>query len=70
MWYYSGGFYGGEFEPVMKMCEEIAAGIERDFAMDIPYLGLWQVESYINKYFWDNPPAVILSPSCIFHPYK
>lgn len=54
----------------MKMCEEIAAGIERDFAMDIPYLGLWQVESYINKYFWDNPPAVILSPSCIFHPYK
>ncbi len=38
--------------------------IDKDFAMN--YIPIWNDESIWNKYLFDNPPSVVLSPSYIY----
>lgn len=75
--YYAGGFNGGTSENFLKMSDVIYKNIEED--LKIGYIAQWHDESHLNRYFFDNPPSVVLDPSYCFpkdavwaqnHPYR
>ena len=60
-YYFAGGFYGGshdEFFKLLKICNQ---NIYDDLSQN--YIAIWHDESHLNRYFIDNPPTKILSPS-------
>tara|TARA_R110002051_G_scaffold8568_2_gene35605 strand:- start:7395 stop:8099 length:705 start_codon:yes stop_codon:yes gene_type:complete len=59
--YYAGGFNGGSSTEFLRMSEHIANNIDKDLQKDI--IALWHDESHLNRYFVDNTPTVVLSPS-------
>jgi glycosyl transferase family 6 len=59
--YYCGGFNGGEAAAFLDLSEELAARIAEDDANGV--LAVWHDESHLNRYFADNAPEVVLSPS-------
>jgi hypothetical protein len=62
--YFAGGFQGGkakEFIEAMRECKKL---IEKD--MNVNYIPIWNDETAWNKYLFENPPAVILTPSYIY----
>lgn len=59
--YFCGGFNGGTTETFLKMSEMIAAAVDLDTRNGIK--AIWNDESHLNRYLYDNPPARILSPS-------
>lgn len=59
--YFCGGFNGGTSEAFLKMSETIAAAIDQDAQKGIK--AIWNDESHLNRYLYDNPPARILDPS-------
>ncbi len=60
-YYFAGGFNGGTRSEYLKLCETITRNIFLDKQKGI--IALWHDESHINRYFIDNSPTVILSPS-------
>lgn len=65
MQYFCGGFNGGSCKEYLKMSEQISHNIDIDFKNDI--IAIWHDESHINRYFIDNRPTKILSPSYCYH---
>jgi histo-blood group ABO system transferase len=61
LYYFAGGFNGGSKDEFLKMVKEITENIYKDLEHGI--IALWHDESHINRYFIDNPPTQILSPS-------
>ena len=61
MEYFAGGFNGGTSEEYLKMSEILSKNIKIDFENGI--IAIWHDESHMNRYFVDNPPTNILSPS-------
>jgi len=61
MQYFAGGFNGGSSNEYLKMANTISKNIDIDYSKGI--IALWHDESHINRYFIDNPPTKILSPS-------
>lgn len=59
--YFAGGFYGGTAEEFLKLVEITAKNIRNDLEKN--YIAIWHDESHLNKYFVDNPPALILQPA-------
>lgn len=59
--YYAGGFNGGTSEAYLKMCQVISDKVADDYSRDI--IAVWHDESHMNRYFIDNPPTTVLSPS-------
>lgn len=59
--YFAGGFNGGKKEIYMKMITELANNVAYDARRGI--IAIWHDESHMNKYFSENEPDVILSPS-------
>ena len=59
--YVSGAFNGGTKEEFLKLAERLYQNIEKDLANNI--IAIWHDESHLNRYFVDNPPTKILSPS-------
>lgn len=59
--YFAGGFNGGSAQEFLKMARIITENIQRDFQKNM--IAVWHDESHINRYFIDNPPTCILSPS-------
>jgi len=59
--YFCGGFNAGTTESFLKMSETIAAAVDEDTKNGIK--AVWNDESHLNRYLYDNPPAKILSPS-------
>lgn len=59
--YFAGGFNGGSRKEYLKLCKTVNHNIEKDLENDC--IAIWHDESHINRYFIDNPPTVILSPS-------
>ena len=59
--YFAGGFNGGSRDEFLKMAKTITENIMNDLAIGM--IALWHDESHINRYFIDNPPTCILSPS-------
>ena len=73
MSYFAGGFNGGSSEAFLKMSEVLSNNIKEDLNNGI--VAIWHDESHMNRYFIDNPPTKILSPSYCYPeswnlPYK
>lgn len=61
MQYFAGGFNGGTSAEYLKMANVISKNIDIDFQNGI--IAIWHDESHMNRYFINNPPSKILSPS-------
>jgi histo-blood group ABO system transferase len=61
MQYFAGGFNGGSKNEFLKMAKEIDKNIDIDFNNKL--VAIWHDESHMNRYFINNPPTTILSPS-------
>lgn len=61
MQYFAGGFNGGTSREYLKMSSIISKNIETDLENGI--IAIWHDESHLNRYFIDNPPTKVLSPS-------
>jgi len=61
MHYYAGGFFGGIAAYFLSMVATIRENIMHDAKKDI--IAIWHDESHLNRYFVDNPPTLVLSPS-------
>lgn len=62
--YFAGGFQGGktaDFIEAMKGTKKI---IDADLTQN--YIPIWNDESAWNKYLFEHPPAVVLSPSYVY----
>ena len=59
--YFAGGFYGGKRDEFFTLNSTLIAQIEEDLSKN--YVALWHDESHLNRYFIDNKPTKILSPS-------
>ena len=62
--FYAGGFQGGKTEPFIKAMKRMIETIDQDMAMG--YTALWNEQAHWNKYLFENPPSVILTPSYIY----
>lgn len=60
-YYFGGGFSGGRRSNYLALSSHCYDMIEKDTANEI--VPLWHDETAINRYFLDNEPDVILSPS-------
>lgn len=60
--YFCGGFFGGSSGEFIEMSEKILENIQNDLSRGI--IAVWHDESHLNKYFYDNPPALVLD-----HPF-
>jgi len=60
--YYCGGFFGGKSSDFVSTAEIINSNIVDDSGRGV--LAIWHDESHLNKYFYENPPAVTLE-----HPF-
>jgi len=60
-YYFAGGFYGGTSQEFLKMVAVITDNIKKDLEKD--FIAVWHDESHKNRYFIDNPPTLVLSPS-------
>jgi len=59
--YFCGGFNGGSTVEFLKMSRVITENILKDLSSNI--IAVWHDECHVNRYFIDNPPTCILSPS-------
>jgi histo-blood group ABO system transferase len=60
-YYFAGGFYGGITPEFLKICQICTEHIMEDLSHN--YIAIWHDESHLNRYFFDNKPTTILSPS-------
>jgi len=56
--YFCGGFFGGSTDAFLETSRRIKSNIERDLENSV--MAIWHDESHLNKYFFENPPAVVL----------
>lgn len=61
MCYFAGGFNGGSTEKYLALCKTVTDNIKKDLENNV--IAIWHDESHINRYFIDNPPSIVLSPS-------
>lgn len=59
--YFMGSFTGGKIDIYLEMCKQISECIEDDLNKGI--IATWYDESHLNRYFLNNCPEIILSPS-------
>ncbi len=59
--YYCGGFWGGETKTMISMFNVLEKNIDDDLLRGI--ISTWHDESHLNRYFLDNHPTKVLSPS-------
>ena len=62
--YFAGGFQGGKTEDFIKAMKVMKPRIEDDFNRN--YIARWNDESHWNRYLFENPPVVVLSPAYIY----
>jgi histo-blood group ABO system transferase len=59
--YFAGGFYGGEREEFFRFVRHAKNMVDLDLAKN--FIAIWHDESHLNRYFLDNKPSLVLSPS-------
>lgn len=59
--YFAGGFHGASHDEFIKLVKTMLDGIEKDLSNN--FIALWHDESHLNRYFIDNEPTLILTPS-------
>lgn len=62
--YYAGGFQGGRTEEFIVAMKSMKSSVDRDFIGN--YVAIWNDESHWNRYLWDNPPVITLSPAYVY----
>jgi len=62
--YFAGGFQGGRSDVFIKAMKVMRDMIDTDFANG--YIPIWNDESVWNKYLFEHPPTVVLSPSYVY----
>lgn len=62
--YYAGGFQGGKTDKFIEAMKVMKKNIDKDFTKN--YIAIWNDESHWNKYLFDNPPSITLTPSYIY----
>lgn len=62
--YFAGGFQGGKSAEFIKAMKEMRKRIDKDFTKN--YIARWNDESHWNRYLYENPPAVIMTPSYVY----
>ena len=62
--YFAGGFQGGKTEDFIKAMKVMRNNIDNDFNKN--YIARWNDESHWNRYLFENPPTVVLSPAYIY----
>lgn len=62
--YYAGGFQGGKTDDFIKAMKVMRERINED--LNNNYIAIWNDESHWNRYLFDNPPSIVLSPSYIY----
>lgn len=60
-YYFGGGFSGGKKDQYLELSRWCNEMIEKDIANGV--MPIWHDETAINRYFLDNEPNIILSPS-------
>lgn len=59
--YFAGGFYGGSRDEFINLLEVCSKKVDADLQKN--FIAIWHDESHLNRYFIDNAPTKILSPS-------
>lgn len=62
--YAAGGFQGGTTIAFIKAMKSMKRSIDTDLSNG--YIAIWNDESHWNRYLFDHPPSVVLSPSYIY----
>lgn len=62
--YFAGGFQGGKADVFLEAMKGTKRIIDADMVNN--YIPIWNDESAWNKYLFENPPAIVLSPSYIY----
>jgi len=62
--YFAGGFQGGKTTEFIKAMKVMRKNVDDDHANN--YIAIWNDESHWNKYLYDVPPKIVLSPSYIY----
>lgn len=60
-YYFGGGFSGGKKEEYLKLARWCSEKIDQDVSNGI--IPIWHDETALNRYFLDNEPNIILTPS-------
>ena len=63
--YYAGGMQGGKADKFIEAMKVMRKMIDFDFEKN-NFIPIWNDESVWNKYLFENPPSVILSPAYIY----
>lgn len=63
-YYYAGGFQGGRTSDFIRAMHAMKKSIDTDFNRN--YVARWNDESHWNRFLWENPPAITLSPSYVY----
>lgn len=62
--YAAGGFQGGRADKFIEAMKVMKKNIDTDFTTG--YIARWNDESHWNRYLFDNPPSIFLSPSYVY----
>lgn len=62
--YAAGGFQGGRTDKWIEAMKVMKGMIDKDFSQN--YIPIWNDETAWNKYLFNNPPEVVLSPSYVY----
>lgn len=62
--YAAGGFQGGTTAEFIKAMRWMKKSITDDLSKN--YVARWNDESHWNRYLFDNPPSIVLSPSYVY----
>ncbi len=62
--YYGGGFQGGKSDEWIKAMKEMRTMTDKDMIKN--YIPIWNDESIWNRYLFDNPASITLTPSYIY----
>ncbi len=63
--YWAGGFQGGRADSFIKAMKVMKGWIDKDFT-EKSYIAIWNDESHWNRYLFENPPSITLSPSYVY----
>lgn len=62
--YYAGGFQGGRTKDWIEAMKVMREMVDKDLTKN--YIPIWNDESIFNRYLFDNPPSIVLTPSYIY----